>query len=141
MAQHRAPNRTETVRGRPSRDDSVTTRAVAGDLAPSTATPLCLACQTPLPAVTGRQTYCDQACRQAAYRRRHPPAERTTAQALPKAASRRANTVYACPDCETRYLGQQRCDDCNTFATRLGQGGTCPDCGEIVTVEELLAAT
>jgi len=27
------------------------------------------------------------------------------------------------PDCQTRYVGQQRCPDCNAFCTRLGLGG------------------
>lgn len=49
--------------------------------------------------------------------------------------------VYACPDCQTRYLGQQRCDDCNTFAARLGPAGPCPDCDTLITLEELLQAT
>ncbi len=44
--------------------------------------------------------------------------------------------VYACPDCETRYLGVQRC---NRFCRRLGVGGSCPGCDDILTLEELLA--
>ncbi len=90
-------------------------------------------------AAQGRQAYCDQACRQAAYRRRHATTD--ASPALPKAKSRRTGTVYACPDCQERYLGQQRCDDCNTFAARLGPGGQCPDCDSLITVEELLAST
>ena len=101
----------------------------------------CLACQTPLPAARGRQAYCDQACRQAAYRRRHAAPTTTLTAVLPPARSRRADTVYACPDCQTRYLGQQRCDDCNTFAVRLGPGGACPDCDALITVQELLTGT
>jgi len=34
--------------------------------------------------------------------------------------------------------GQQRCDDCNTFGRRLGEGGHCPACSEIITIKELL---
>lgn len=102
---------------------------------------LCLACQAPLPAARGRQTYCDQACRQAAYRRRHTIPVTTPTTAPPPARSRRTGTVYACPDCDTRYLGQQRCADCNTFATRLGPGGPCPDCDSLITREELRAGT
>jgi len=103
--------------------------------------PACLACQAPLPAARGRQTYCDQACRQAAYRRRHAHLPAAPTFALPPATSRRTGTVYACPNCQTRYLGQQRCDDCNTFASRLGPGGSCPDCDTLITLDELLART
>jgi hypothetical protein len=35
-------------------------------------------------------------------------------------------------------LGQQRCEDCNTFCTRLGTGGLCPCCQEVITLDELL---
>jgi len=61
----------------------------------------CLACQAPLPAARGRQTYCDQACRQAAYRRRHTIPVTTPTTAPPPARSRRTGTVYACPDCDS----------------------------------------
>ena len=98
----------------------------------------CLACQNPLPITTGRQTYRDQAYRQAAYRRRHDTPTPIPTMALPPGRSRRTGTVYTCPDCDTRYLGRQRCDDCNTFATRLGPGGQCPDCDTLITNEELL---
>ena len=27
--------------------------------------------------------------------------------------------MYMCPDCDTRYRGQQRCDECNTWAAAL----------------------
>ncbi|MDQ2848247.1 MAG: hypothetical protein M3Y77_18290 [Actinomycetota bacterium] len=101
----------------------------------------CRACQQPLPTAQGRRAYCDQACRQAAYRRRHAPPAATIDPALPPPRSRRTGTIYTCPDCDTRYLGQQRCEDCNTFATRLGPGGACPDCDTLITLDELLAAT
>jgi len=100
--------------------------------------PACLACQAPLPAARGRQAYCDQACRQDAYRRRHATPAATPTNPLPPDTSRRTGTVYACPSCQTRYLGQQRCDDCNIFASRLGRGGTCPDCDSLITLDELL---
>jgi hypothetical protein len=40
--------------------------------------------------------------------------------------TRRANTVYQCPDCDGRYLGRQWCHNCNKPCTRLGAGGSCP---------------
>ena len=117
-----------------SRDDDVTTiRVVPRN---------CLACGQPLGQTRGRQAYCDQACRQAAYRTRH---EQPTAAALrpsrPPSTARRATTIYACPECDTLYLGQQRCEDCNTFCTRIGTGGTCPHCDEPITLDELLDIT
>jgi len=45
--------------------------------------------------------------------------------------------VYECPGCEERFVDKRRCPDCNLFCRRLGLGGCCPSCGEIVTAEEL----
>ena len=50
----------------------------------------------------------------------------------------RDHVVYECAGCETRYVGEQRCPECNLFACRLGPGGYCPGCSDIVTVDELL---
>jgi len=58
---------------------------------------------------------------------------------LPAARPRKDHTVYQCPECHTRQLGSQYCEDCHTFMRRLGAGGMCP-CGELVTFEELLDA-
>ncbi|MHB1534873.1 MAG: hypothetical protein ACYC1D_09760 [Acidimicrobiales bacterium] len=44
--------------------------------------------------------------------------------------------VYECPNCEER-LTERRCADCNVFCRRLGPGGGCPGCGDIVLVSEL----
>ena len=44
--------------------------------------------------------------------------------------SSRPTTVYLCPTCDARFLGEQRCPDCNTFARRLGPGGSCPHCDD-----------
>lgn len=54
--------------------------------------------------------------------------------------SPRSATVYACPSCDTRYLGQQRCDDCHLFCRRVGPGGACPHCDEPVALADLLGA-
>ena len=40
---------------------------------------------------------------------------------------------------QARYLGTQRCQDCNTWCRRLGAGGTCPHCDDIVAVKDLVA--
>ena len=81
---------------------------------------------------SGRRRYCGDACRQAAWRHRHltPPP--------PIAPVRRADIVYQCPDCDTRYLGEQRCADCNTWCRRLGAGAPCPHCDEPVTLDDLI---
>lgn len=95
----------------------------------------CAACGGALPAGRARQ-YCSSACRQDAYRRRHQAPARPTQ--LPARRSRRDGTIYECGDCETRYLGEQWCPDCNRPCQRIGAGGTCPDCEEIVLIDEIL---
>ena len=93
--------------------------------------PVCQQSFTPI----GRQKYCSNACRAAAYRRRRD--DRPPIPPLPKAQPRRPVTVYECPKCGTRQLGTQRCEDCATFTTRIGHGGICPNCEHPVTFEEL----
>ena len=51
----------------------------------------------------------------------------------------KSDTVYACPDCDARYLGEQRCPECNTWCRRIGPGGICPCCDEPISIVELLA--
>ncbi|HEV8652154.1 MAG TPA: hypothetical protein VG276_22870 [Actinomycetes bacterium] len=100
-----------------------------------TVTAACGVCGGPLPPGRVRR-WCSDACRQAAWRRRHTPSP--TSPELPATRSRRTSTVYECPDCQTRLLGTQRCQDCGTFMRRLGPGGHCPCCDEPVTINELL---
>ena len=45
------------------------------------------------------------------------------------------HSVYAC---DTRCLGQQRCEDCGVFMRRIGFGGLCPCCDEPVATIELV---
>jgi len=109
----------------PSRDDNETT---------STPTGACPVCRTEFTRVR-RQLYRSAVCRKTAWRRRaaaHPP---TTP--VPPPGRRRQHTVYACPDCDTRYLAEQRCPDCNIFCRRIGAGGPCPHCDEPVAVTDL----
>ena len=94
--------------------------------------PVCQAGFTP----TGRQQSCSGACRKTAWRRRHQ--ESPAPPAIPAARPRRDHTIYECPGCGQRLHGQQRCEDCGTFARRLGPGGPCPHCGEPVTITDLL---
>jgi hypothetical protein len=48
-----------------------------------------------------------------------------------------AGVVYECPGCEERFVDERRCPECNLFCRRVGPGGCCPSCGEIVAAEEL----
>jgi hypothetical protein len=85
---------------------------------------------------TGKRRYCTDACKAAAYRRRHHAA--TAPIALPPARPRKPVTVYECDSCGTRALGEQRCEDCQTFMRRIGLGGHCPHCDEPVALTDLL---
>jgi hypothetical protein len=105
----------------PSRDDNETTTC-----------PVCRRRFTP----TGRQTYCTSACRKTAHRRRHQ--HPTATLLIPTTRPRREHTVYQCPDCDQRLIGEQRCPDCGVFARRAGLGGPCPHCDEPVTINDLL---
>ena len=98
----------------------------------TTACPVCQHRFTP----TGRQKYCSDACRAAAYRRRrdaHRPK-----LTVPTAQPRRPITVYECDHCGARAVGGQRCPDCATLMRKIGLGGECPCCGEPVAVTQLL---
>ena len=105
----------------PSRDDA--------------ATMTCPVCQRHF-AATGRQTYCGSPCRKTAFRRRHQ--QPLAAITIPAARPRRDFTVYQCPSCDERLVGEQRCPDCGVFARRVGVGGPCPHCDQPVAVNDLL---
>ncbi len=100
-----------------------------------TVTMICPVCQRPF-TPTGRQAYCTDACRAAAYRRRRD-ANRTPVT-IPAGQPRRPVTVYECDTCSHRAVGEQRCDDCSTFMRRVGQGGPCPNCDHPVAISDLL---
>ena len=84
----------------------------------------------------GRQRFCGAACRQTAWRRRHP----TPLPSIPPRAPQ-PSTVYECPACKARYLGEQYCSDCRCFCRRVGPGGLCPACDEPVAIADLLPNT
>ena len=95
--------------------------------------PVCQACFSPV----GRQSYCSDACRAAACRRRRaagrPPL------IIPKSQPKRPITVYECDTCGTRAVGEQYCSECATFMAHVGLGGSCPHCDEPVTLAELFS--
>jgi hypothetical protein len=107
----------------PSRNDNETTITC----------PVCAAGFTPI----RRQRYCSPACRQAAWRARHPDPNPQPTVVIPPRTPRRTITVYQCPTCETRYLGQQWCPNCHTPCTRIDFGGLCPHCDEPVTISDI----
>ncbi len=51
-------------------------------------------------------------------------------------ASSTTGTVYQCADCGELTL-QRRCEDCNLFTRRLGAGGHCPHCDELLLITDL----
>jgi hypothetical protein len=99
----------------------------------------CLVC--PLPA-RGRSAYCSDAHRVQAHRLRRRRELDFRPDALQAEFRRRrqlsAHTVYEC-DCGERYLGQQRCDQCQRFCRAAGLGGRCPGCDEIVLIADLFS--
>ena len=84
---------------------------------------------------SGRRRFCSDACRQAAWRARQPVAPVVP---IPPRSPRPA-TVYECPACETRSLGEQRCPECHLFCRRVGPGGACPHCDEPVALVDLFS--
>jgi hypothetical protein len=107
----------------PSRNDGVTI-----------ARAICPACGQPFHP-SGRRRFCSDACRQASWRHRHPGSKEPAL--LPKDVPPSA-IVYECPSCGSRYLGEQRCPDCQLFCRRVGPGGRCPHCDEPVAIEDLV---
>ena len=92
--------------------------------------------------VSARARYCSDACKQHAYRLRQPSLAPPALDAVTADLRRRqallAHTIYECPSCETRYLAERRCPDCHLFCRRLGLGGPCPHCDDLVLVAEIL---
>ncbi len=109
----------------PSRNDGVTIA--------------CARCGRPVPPA-GRRRFCSDACRQAAFRQRHRTSATIIAVLARTQPTSRATTVYECPAGGTRFLGEQRCVECNVFCRRIGPGGACPHCEEPVAIADLCAS-
>jgi len=90
----------------------------------------------------GRSRHCSQRCRQRAYRLRRRQAGHATLADLTVVLRRErqlvAQTVYQCPSCEERYLGERRCAACNLMCRKLGLGGRCAGCDEVLTIGDLI---
>ena len=46
------------------------------------------------------------------------------------------NVVWECASCATRSF-ERRCEECNLFSSKVGPGGECPNCSELVGTAEL----
>jgi hypothetical protein len=99
----------------------------------------CLVCGATLASTRAR--YCSHAHQQHAFRLRHH-AELPDLQRLRHDLQRRravvARTVYECPSCSERLVGERRCPDCKLFCRAVGLGGHCPECDTPVLLVDLL---
>jgi len=91
---------------------------------------------------SARALYCDDACKQRAFRLRHQTLTSVDLGQLRRDLQRRrtlvAHTVYECSTCGERSLGERRCGECGLFMQALGLGGTCQGCDETILLAELL---
>ena len=87
---------------------------------------------------------CKPACKQLAYRLRRRTLHSTVDPAILRGELQRqrllvAHTVYECPRCGERFLGERRCGDCHVvYARSIGLGGSCPDCDTVILLADLL---
>jgi uncharacterized protein with Zn-ribbon domain DUF2116 len=120
---------------RPGRDGSR-----HGSASVATGSRHCPVCRAPIASTRAR--YCSDACKQRAYRLRQPstadPDLTTLTAELTRLRERVAHTIYECPLCGERSLGERRCPDCHRFRRALGLGGACPACDEPILIAELL---
>jgi hypothetical protein len=102
---------------------------------------VCPVCGRTFP-IDGRGIYCEPKCRQRAYRLRHRQSHGPLLTELTNRLRREqrliAQTVYECPTCQERFLGERRCGECNQWCRNMGVGGHCSDCDEILTIADLL---
>lgn len=89
---------------------------------------------------SARSRYCSGACRMRALRQRRALSEEAySLEQVEAPRPRRADhCVYECTSCGERFLGEQRCPDCNLYARNLGLGAPCPDCDHPIVLAELL---
>lgn len=105
---------------------------------------MCPMCDRTFPS-EGRGIYCGPTCRQRAFRLRHRQVNQAQlihlANALRQQHRLIAQTVYECPSCTERFLGERRCGDCNLMCRKLDLGGRCTSCDDILTITDLLGTT
>ena len=83
-----------------------------------------------------RRIWCSRGCRQKGFHMR-----RDWPEQAPIVFRRRlspAVTVFRCPACGTRALGQDTCPACATPSNSLGPGGPCPHCSQPVAVVDVM---
>ena len=99
----------------------------------------CLVCGATLP--SSRARYCSRAHQQRAFRLRHQSSQ-ADLQHLRRELQRGrvvvAHTIYECPSCGERLVGERRCPDCNLFSRAIGLGGQCPECDTPLLLVDLL---
>ena len=100
----------------------------------------CPMCSTAL--LKSRATFCSMACKQRAFRLRRQQAALPEVTAIRQRLKRQqqlvAHTVYECPGCQERLLGERRCPSCQLFCRALGLGGHCPECDQPILLSDLL---
>jgi hypothetical protein len=99
----------------------------------------CLVCGEAL--TSSRARYCSRAHQQRAFRLRHQPSLPDLQRLRQELQRRRAvvaRTIYECPSCGERLVGERRCPDCRLFARAIGLGGHCPDCDTPLLLVDLL---
>jgi hypothetical protein len=100
----------------------------------------CFVCGGPL--TDSRAKFCSPAHKQFAYRlRRRTPPSSTELELRRKLQRQRrltAHTIYECPNCQERFVGERRCQSCRLFCRSVGLGGHCPECDQPVLLSDLL---
>jgi hypothetical protein len=99
----------------------------------------CLVCGAAL--ASPRARYCSRAHQQRAFRLRHRTAL-ADLQPLRRELQRRravvAQTIYECPGCGERLVGERRCPECHLFSRAIGLGGHCPECDAALLLVDLI---
>jgi hypothetical protein len=100
----------------------------------------CLVCGKVL--TDTRARFCSPAHRQLAYRLRRrysrQPDEAHVRRELQRQRRLTTHTVYECPRCDERFVGERRCPSCHLFGRSLGVGGHCPECDQPILLSDLL---
>ncbi len=99
----------------------------------------CLVCGAAL--ASPRARYCSRAHQQRAFRLRHQtslPDLQRLRQELQRRRAVVAHTIYECPSCSERLVGERRCPECNLFNRAIGLGGHCPECDTPLLLVDLL---